>query len=91
MRKNIFTILACATTAAMMFGCGSGAKKAAAEAAAEKSRRIPQNLSLRTGAHAGVAIRILFAPHPQNFPLSTFNFPLCHSLKIPSKKENDPP
>ena len=34
MRKSIFTILACATTAAMMFGCGSGAKKAAAEAAA---------------------------------------------------------
>ena len=32
MRKNIFTILACATTAAIMFGCGSGAKKAAAEA-----------------------------------------------------------
>ena len=31
MRKNIFTILACAATAAMMFGCGSGAKKAAAE------------------------------------------------------------
>ena len=39
MRKNIFTILACATTAAMMFGCGSGAKKAAAEAAAEKARQ----------------------------------------------------
>ena len=39
MRKSIFTILACATTAAMMFGCGSGAKKAAAEAAAEKARQ----------------------------------------------------
>ena len=39
MRKNIFTILACAITAAMMFGCGSGAKKAAAEAAAEKARQ----------------------------------------------------
>lgn len=39
MRKNIFTILACATTAAMMFGCGNGAKKAAAEAAAEKARQ----------------------------------------------------
>lgn len=39
MRKNIFTILACATTAAIMFGCGSGAKKAAAEAAAEKARQ----------------------------------------------------
>lgn len=39
MRKNIFTILACATTAAIMFGCGSGAKKAAAEAAAEKAHQ----------------------------------------------------
>ncbi len=40
MRKNIFKILACAATVAVVFGCGNGSKKAAAraEAAAEQAR-----------------------------------------------------
>ncbi len=40
MRKNIFTLLVCAATAAMIFGCSNGAKRAAAEAeaAAEQAR-----------------------------------------------------
>ena len=40
MRKNIFTLLACAATVAVVFGCSNGAKKAAAEAeaAAEQAR-----------------------------------------------------
>ena len=41
MRKNIFTVLACAAAAAMVFGCGNSARKAAAEAeaAAEQARQ----------------------------------------------------
>ena len=40
MKKHIFTFFACAATAAMVLGCGNGAKKAAAEAeaAAEQAR-----------------------------------------------------
>lgn len=40
MRKNIFTLLACAATVAVVFGCSNGAKRAAAEAeaAAEQAR-----------------------------------------------------
>ena len=40
MKKNIFTILTCVAAAAMLFGCGNSAKKAAAEAeaATEKAR-----------------------------------------------------
>lgn len=40
MKKNVFTLLVCATAAALAFGCGNGAKKAAAEAeaAAEQAR-----------------------------------------------------
>lgn len=40
MKKNIFTLLACAATVAMVFGCSNGAKRAAAEAeaAAEQAR-----------------------------------------------------
>lgn len=40
MKKNIFTLLACAATVAVAFGCSNGAKKAAAEAeaAAEQAR-----------------------------------------------------
>lgn len=34
MKKNIFTLLACAATVAVVFGCSNGAKKAAAEAEA---------------------------------------------------------
>lgn len=43
MKKNIFALLVCAATTAMVFGCGNGAKKAedeaAAAAAAEQARR----------------------------------------------------
>ena len=35
MRKNIFAIILCLATSAFVFGCGNGARKAAAEAAAE--------------------------------------------------------
>lgn len=40
MKKNIFTLLACVATVAVVFGCSNGAKKAAAEAeaAAEQAR-----------------------------------------------------
>lgn len=40
MRKNAFTLLVCTAAAALVFGCGNGAKKAAAEAeaAAEQAR-----------------------------------------------------
>ncbi len=40
MRKNIFTLLACAATAVVVFGCSNGSKRAAAEAeaAAEQAR-----------------------------------------------------
>lgn len=40
MKKNVFTLLVCAAAAALTFGCGNGAKKAAAEAeaAAEQAR-----------------------------------------------------
>lgn len=40
MKKNVFTLLVCAAAAALAFGCGNGAKKAAAEAeaAAEQAR-----------------------------------------------------
>ncbi len=34
MKKNVFTLLVCAAAAALAFGCGNGAKKAAAEAEA---------------------------------------------------------
>ena len=41
MKKNIFALLVCAATTAMVFGCGNGAKKAEDEAAAaaEQARR----------------------------------------------------
>lgn len=41
MKKNIFVLLVCAATTAMVFGCGNGAKKAEDEAAAaaEQARR----------------------------------------------------
>lgn len=41
MRKNIFAIILCLATSAFVFGCGNGAKKAAAEAeaATEKARQ----------------------------------------------------
>lgn len=41
MKKNIFALLVCAATAAMVFGCGNGARKAEDEAAAaaEQARR----------------------------------------------------
>lgn len=41
MKKNIFALLVCAATTAMVFGCGNGAKKAEDEAAAaaEHARR----------------------------------------------------
>lgn len=41
MKKNIFALLVCAVTTAMVFGCGNGAKKAEDEAAAaaEQARR----------------------------------------------------
>jgi len=41
MRKNIFAIILCLSTSAFVFGCGNGAKKAAAaaEAATEKARQ----------------------------------------------------
>lgn len=40
MKKNIFTLLACVATVAVVFGCSNGAKRAAAEAeaAAEQAR-----------------------------------------------------
>ena len=40
MRKNVFNLLVCAAAAAMIIGCGNGARKAAAEAeaAAEQAR-----------------------------------------------------
>ena len=40
MRKNVFNLLVCASAAAMIIGCGKGARKAAAEAeaAAEQAR-----------------------------------------------------
>ena len=41
MKKNIFALLVCAATSAMVFGCGNGARKAEDEAAAaaEQARR----------------------------------------------------
>ncbi len=41
MKKNIFALLVCAATTAMVFGCGNGARKAedGAAAAAEQARR----------------------------------------------------
>lgn len=41
MKKNIFALLVCAATTAMVFGCGNGARKAEDEAAAaaEQARR----------------------------------------------------
>ena len=40
MRKNVLNLLVCAAAAAMIIGCGNGARKAAAEAeaAAEQAR-----------------------------------------------------
>lgn len=60
MKKHIFTFLACAATAAMVIGCGNGAKKAAAEAeAAAEQARLDSIAAAEKAAKEKTAMEIL--------------------------------
>ena len=60
MKKHIFTFLACAATAAMVIGCGNGAKRAAAEAeAAAEQARLDSIAAAEKAAKEKTAMEIL--------------------------------
>ena len=60
MKKHIFTFFACAATAAMVLGCGNGAKKAAAEAeAVAEQARLDSIAAAEKAAKEKTAMEIL--------------------------------